>query len=206
VVQHNQTDLRGLAALSCKINELLSEPFGGAHEQRDSKKVESLDLFGLSRFLQRRGESDRAHSVCTQALAIGLPAEIRPKARRELALMAKRRGKHAQAAELWNEIVADPHDGVYACEQLAIYYERHAQDVRRATEFARLALAKLRRNRAISSRGPYADSQFARLEQKLLNRLARLGHRMKISGRSAKPLPLSCSQAESGAGRPDRLR
>src|SRR5205807_6902953 len=52
VVRHNQMDLRGLAALFGKINALISQQTGGATE------IESLDLFGLSRFLQRRGESD----------------------------------------------------------------------------------------------------------------------------------------------------
>src|SRR5437867_5296607 len=79
VVRHNQMDLRGLAALFCKINTLLSEPPGAAHE------IDSLDLFGLSRFLQRRGRDDRAHSACAKALSMGLPAEFRPKARRDLA-------------------------------------------------------------------------------------------------------------------------
>src|SRR5882724_2208180 len=134
VVRHNQMDLRGLAALFGKINALLSQ-------QADTEiEIESLDLFGLSRFFQRRGENDRAHSACAQALEIGLPAEFRPKAYRELAQMAKRRGEHARAAEIWLEIVADLHDGIEACEQLAIYYERHAKDLSRAAEFAQLAL------------------------------------------------------------------
>src|SRR5436309_1399931 len=68
VVRHNQMDLRGLAALFGKINALLSQQTDAAVE------IESLDLFGLSRFFQRRGENDRAHSACTQALEIGLPA------------------------------------------------------------------------------------------------------------------------------------
>src|SRR5258708_5985960 len=147
VVRHNQMDLRGLAALFGKINALLSEP-GAAGE------TQSLDLFGLSRFLQRRGETDRAHSACSQALEIGLPAEFRPRARRELALMAKRRGEHDRAAEIWQEIVADAHDGIYACEQLAIHFERHAKNLSCAAEFAQLGLAKLRCQRS-ASRDPY---------------------------------------------------
>src|SRR5258706_430154 len=142
VVRHNQMDLRGLAALFCKMNELLSAAPNATNE------IESLDLFGLSRFLQRRGEDDRAHSACAKALAIGLPAEIRPKARRELAMMAKRRGQHADAAAIWLEIAADPHDGVHACEQLAIYYERQARDMVKAVQFAKLAIATLGRRRA----------------------------------------------------------
>jgi len=170
VVRHNQMDLRGLAALFCKMNELLSEVPNAANE------IESLDLFGLSRFLQRRGEDDRAHSACAKALAIGLPAEIRPKARRELAMMAKRRGQHADAAAIWLEIAADPHDGVHACEQLAIYYERQARDMVKAVQFAKLAIATLGRRRA-DSRDPFLTARFARLEHKFLRQLARLEKR-----------------------------
>lgn len=167
VVRHNQMDLRGLAALFGKINEMLSESSGAVNG------VESLDLFGLSRFLQRRGEDARAHSACSQALAIGLPAEFRPKARRELAQMAKRRGEHAQAAEIFLEIVSDPHDGIHACEQLAIYYERHAKDMVKAVQFSELAIATLQRQR-VNSLDPFIAARFARLEQKFLQRLARL--------------------------------
>jgi hypothetical protein len=187
VVRHNQMDLRGLAALFCKINALLSESPESANE------IESLDLIGLSRFLQRRGDAGRAHSACAQALEIGLPAEFQPKARCELAWMAKRRGEHLRAAEIWLEVVGDPQDGIRACEQLAIHYERHAKDFTRATEFAQLALAKLRRER-ISSRDPNAAARSARLEEKFLQRLARLEKRVKADCDSAKPLLLSRSQ------------
>src|SRR6266436_2916352 len=180
VVRHNQMDLRGLAALFCKMNELLSEVPNAANE------IESLDLFGLSRFLQRRGEDDRAHSACAKALAIGLPAEIRPQARRELAMMAKRRGQHADAAAIWLEIAADPHDGVHACEQLAIYYERQARDMVKAVQFAKLAIAALGRRRA-DSRDPFLTARFARLEHKLLRRLARLEKRTPPSSPERSP-------------------
>src|SRR6266851_4139029 len=170
VVRHNQMDLRGLAALFGKINALLSETPKAANQ------IESLDLFGLSRFLQRRGEDDRAQTACAKALAIGLPADIRPKARRELAMMAKRRGEHADAAAIWLESVPDSHDGVHACEQLAIYYERQARDMAKAVQFAKLAIATLGRRRT-DSRDPFLTARFARLEHKLLRRLARLEKR-----------------------------
>jgi uncharacterized protein len=170
VVRHNQMDLRGLAALFCKINELLSDAPNARSE------IESLDLFGLSRFLQRRGEDDRAHSACAQALQNGLPAEFRPKARRELALMAKRRGEHARAAEIWLEIVSDSHDGVHACEQLAIYYERHAKNAAKARQFAKLAVATLRRQLA-GCCDPLFTTRLMRLEKKFLQRIARLEKR-----------------------------
>jgi uncharacterized protein len=192
VVRHNQMDLRGLAALFCRINTLLSETSSAA------EGVESLDLFGLSRFLQRRGEPDRAHSTCAQALEIGLPAEVRPKALQELALMAKRQGQHARAAEIWQEIAGDPQDGIRACEQLAIHFERHAKDLGRAAEFAELGLAKLRRQPG-SSRDPYLAARSTRIEQRILHRLARLRHRIKIGEGLARPLAFSRSSGESEA-------
>jgi hypothetical protein len=199
VVKHNQMDLRGLAALFGKMNEMLSESADAAND------IESLDLFGLSRFLQRRGESGRAQSACAQALAIGLPAEVRPRAQRELALMAKRRGEHARAAEIWQEMVADPQDGIQACEQLAIYFEHQAGDLTKAAEFAQLALAKLRCHYG-SARDHQAEARSARQEQKLVNRIARLRHRMEINGDTARLLPLSRPQAKSDAGGQGRLR
>src|SRR5579859_867151 len=171
IVRHNQMDLRGLAALFCKINAMLSESADILVE------CESLDLFGLSRFLQRRGDPGRAHTACAQALAIGLPADIRPKAQRELAQMAKRRGEHEQAAEIWEEMVRNSQEEIHACEQLAIYYERRVKDIRRAVEYARLGLAKLRHQRAASLRGssdPYLAARFARQEKTFNARLERL--------------------------------
>src|SRR3984893_3650012 len=176
VVRHNQMDLRGLAALFGKIDMLLAE------ENRSDQEIDSLDLFGLSRFLQRRGNSDRAHTLCAQALVLGLPAEYRPQARRELALLAKRRGDHEHAAMLWHELAAEltdnDHDGIHACEQLAIYYERRVRDFTRPAEFAQLALSKLRRLR--TSRDPYAAARSIRLEQTFLNRITRLEHRTRL--------------------------
>jgi hypothetical protein len=172
VLRHNQMDLRGLAALFCKINTLLAS----RHTDRDG--IDSLDLFGLSRFFERRGDADRAHIACAQALELGLPAEFRPRAHRELALLAKRRGDHAAAAALWLELAADPQDGVLACEQLAIHYERRAKDPARAAEFARLGLAKLQRTQT-HTRDPYAAARATRFAEKLLVRIKRLEGKLK---------------------------
>jgi uncharacterized protein YprB with RNaseH-like and TPR domain len=191
VVRHNQMDLRGLAALFGKINSVLADD--------DCHSIDSLDLFGLSKFLQRRGDADRAHSACAQALSMGLPAEFRPKARRDLALMAKRRGEHSLAAEILHEIAGDPQDGIHACEQLAIYYERHAKDLVKAAEFAQLAIAKLQRQRA-NPRDPLLTARFARLEKKLLQRVARLEKKSRPSS-SARPRgarPVAAPKASSG--------
>jgi hypothetical protein len=180
ILRHNQMDLRGLAALFIKINALL-ETDSGAHQD-----VDGLDLFGLSRFLQRRGDSRRAHSACTQALELGLPYEFDREARRDLALLAKRRGDHDDAAALWHELAGDARDGIQACEQLAIYYERRRRDLERALEFAQLGLAKIQRLRGASLER-LEGARYARVEEKFLNRVNRLRHRM---GSNRRVLPL----------------
>lgn len=186
VVKHNQMDLRGLAALFGKINSLLA-----SREALDEN--DSLDLFGLSKFLQRRGENDRARSACAKALDSGLPAEYRARATRDLATMAKRLGDKETAADLWLELVADPRDGVTACEQLAIHHERISRDFQRAFEYANLALAKVRSQSAASCD---PSSRARAIEKKLMCRLERLRHRMRKAKVTAQaPLLAHCPVA-----------
>jgi uncharacterized protein YprB with RNaseH-like and TPR domain len=191
VVEHNQMDLRGLAALFAKINSLL--------ESRENAfvKTDPLDLFGLSKFLHRKGDEEGAHSVCSYALDAGLPAEFRPQATRELALMTKRRGERDHAAALWHELVANPDEAVFACEQLAIHYERHARDFARALEFVQLGLKELQRQFG-RSRNPYTSVRQRRTEETFVCRLKRLRHRIKCA-EAVRAAPLLV-QAASAAG------
>ena len=171
VVRHNQMDLRGLAALFGKINAMLSESADLLEE------YESLDLFGLSRFLERRGDPARAQIACAQALAIGLPPDVHSRAQKELAGMAKRGGEHARAVAIWEDMVRCAHDEIHACEQLAIHYERRAKNFERARDYAKLGLSELRRQRAVCLRDahdPRSAARLAQREQHFIARLARL--------------------------------
>jgi uncharacterized protein YprB with RNaseH-like and TPR domain len=120
VFQHNQMDLRGLAALAGHILDLLGEEVGGkfhlaaaagipggnsavAVSAQDSQAP--LDLFGLSRLLDLRGESERARKTCRAAVAAGLPVEHDRVARRFLARSAKRAGDLQDAVELWESLL-----------------------------------------------------------------------------------------------------
>src|SRR5208337_715470 len=197
VVKHNQMDLRGLAALFGKINSLLESRENGFGE------TDSLDLFGLSRFLHRKGEKDLAHSACAYALDAGLPAEFRPQATRELALMAKRRGQADHAASLWHELVADPQETILACEQLAMHYERRSRDLTRAMEFAQLGLKTLRRQ-LVSFRDPYASARRKRQEQKFVCRVERLRHRIKSTDATSGAPLLAQPATSKGERHPTR--
>jgi uncharacterized protein len=193
VVKHNQMDLRGLAALFGRINSLLDAGENGYGE------TDSLDLFGLSKFLHRKGEKELAHSACSRALDAGLPTGFRLKATRDLAMMAKRRGERERAAELWLELTGDRDDGAYACEQLAMHFERHARDYARAMEFAQLGLSKIERQIG-RRRAPFAGTRALDLQKKLMCRLERLRHRIaKNQAATEAPLLASSVTAQSGS-------
>jgi uncharacterized protein len=181
VVRHNQMDLRGLAALFGKINSMLAEE---EHEETDGR-----DLFGLSRYLNRRGDAPRAAKMCSKAIETGLPTEHKQQASRELALMAKRRGDHVEAAKLWEGLLSGSQSVIEACEQLAIHYERREKNLERAMEYARIGLSKLHSG-GLQLNDLFAEAKIARQERSLLLRLARLEKRMarepqKALGRSA---------------------
>jgi hypothetical protein len=101
VFQHNQMDLRGLAALAGHVMEILAGP--QSVEAADDGQ-QSLDMYGLSRLLTQRGEHGRARKVCQAALTAGLPAEHDRAARRDLARFAKRAGDFPGAVELWESL------------------------------------------------------------------------------------------------------
>ena len=176
VARHNQMDLRGLGALFGKLNALLAE-----HTDSD-EQLPGLDLFGLSKFLHRRGDKGRAQIACAQAVDLGLPVEFHSRAQHDLALMAKRKGEHQIAADLWHEILADSGEAIHACEQLAIHYEKRVKDYERALEFAHRA-RKLLRTQA-SQVNVFARSGLARREDLSVKRIKRLEARLtKRNGR-----------------------
>jgi uncharacterized protein YprB with RNaseH-like and TPR domain len=110
VFQHNQMDLRGLAALAGRVLEILAGPHesdGGA-VSGESNKHDSLDMYGLSRLLTQRGEHGRARKVCQVALSAGLPVEHDRAARRDLARFARRAGDFPGAVELWESLLGSP--------------------------------------------------------------------------------------------------
>jgi uncharacterized protein YprB with RNaseH-like and TPR domain len=109
VFQHNQMDLRGLAALAGRIFEMIGGPQSteesSANAANGRVSDHPLDLYGLSRLLDRRGEAVLARKACSAALTAGLPMEHDRAARRDLARFAKRAGDLPGAVELWESIL-----------------------------------------------------------------------------------------------------
>jgi hypothetical protein len=166
VLNHNQMDLRGLAALSSRILSLLGDA--------ENLVQDGLELFGVSRICEKRGEQARARHLYEKSIASILPTETDRAARRSLARLAKRQGDFELACELWKDAVGNSRHGYEAYEQLAIYYERNARDPEQAREIVRQALDELRRAIQVGdiAPGPYReikatfDHRMERLERK----------------------------------------
>jgi uncharacterized protein len=166
VLNHNQMDLRGLAALSSRILSLLSDA--------ENLGQDGLELFGVSRICEKRGQDIRARTLYEKSIASFLPTETDRVARRSLARLAKRQGDFNLACELWKDALGNSRHGYEAYEQLAIYYERTARDPEQAQLIVQQALNELRRAIQIGeiAPGPYReikarfDLRMERLERK----------------------------------------
>ncbi len=163
VFRHNLLDLRGLAALAARISDLLERP--------ENCGCDAGVIYGVSRYLHRRGEELVARDGYQRALSFGLPQEAGRVARRELALLAKRHGDYARANSLWEDLLGDSSEGIRAYEQLAIYHEHLARNPHRALALVREALVRLREGHLA---GRFDLRQFRRWHDSLRHRLARL--------------------------------
>jgi uncharacterized protein YprB with RNaseH-like and TPR domain len=162
VFHHNQMDLRGLAGLSGRILSLLGE---GATSQ------DGLELYGVSRICERRGEVKRARRMYEQSIASTLPTETDRAARMALARLAKRDGDTNLARELWKSALGNSRAGYQAYEQLAIYFEHEARQPRQALVVARQALTELGR---AHQAGVIVPAAYRRTKARFEHRLARL--------------------------------
>ncbi len=187
---HNQMDLRGLAALATRVLSLLANP--------EEHGQDALELFGVSRICERRGETVRARNLYERSINCELPEEADRKARRSLALLAKRAGDFDQAQALWKTMLGDSREGLEAYEQLAISYERRARDYENAAALVREALAILRKANRLGTIEPVA---YKRQKERFTRRLARLERRRQrplLDPAGSNPRPLT-RHAVSGA-------
>jgi uncharacterized protein YprB with RNaseH-like and TPR domain len=163
VFHHNQMDLRGLAALSTRILSLLSDA--------ESEGKDGLELFGVSRICEKRGEHARARKLYQKSIASSLPAEADRVARRSLAKLAKRAGDLDLACALWKEALGNSRQGYDAYEQLAIHYEHKARDPEQARQIVQEAIDELcRANRA----GEITPGAYREIKERFDRRMVRL--------------------------------
>ena len=167
VFHHNQMDLCGLAFLAQHILRILEDP--------ENSGCGSTELFGISRLMQQRGEPEYAERIYGMAVDGGLPESAEQIAFRELAIAAKRRRDFQLSNANWEKLLGDTTEGFRAYEQLAIYYEHHANTPQRAALLSREALVKLQE---VYRAGRIQSPQYMRLYKRFRHRLARLSKKI----------------------------
>ena len=165
VLNHNQMDLRGLAALSSRILSLLADA--------ENLGQDALELFGVSRICEKRGEDTRARKLYEKSIASFLPTETDRAARRSLARLAKREGDFELACELWKNALGNSRHGYEAYEQLAMYYEHKARDPGQAQQIVREAINELRSAFQVGDITPGAYREFKAKFDRRMERLER---------------------------------
>ncbi len=163
VFQHNQMDLCGLAHLVLRIGCILENP--------ESSECGAGELFGISRMLQRRGDSASAERIYQKALEEGLPEAAEQVAQRELAFLAKRGRNFELSNALWEKLLGDSNEGLKAYEQLAIYYEHRALSPQRAAALSREAIVRLQE---AFRAGRITSHKYQQWHASLQHRLSRL--------------------------------
>ncbi len=133
VFYHNETDVLSMVALLGLIAGQLSDPLHSA--------THPLDLVAMGKMHEALGELDRAISLYRQGIDGGLPAETHHKVVKRLAAIYKRQEAWAQAVTLWEQ--AANNGQIYACIELAKYYEHREKTYAPAIHWVEQAIARV---------------------------------------------------------------
>jgi uncharacterized protein YprB with RNaseH-like and TPR domain len=156
---HNALDIVTLAALTLEMARALREDEGAI--------ASSLDLFSLSRILDRARVAERSTAACRQALSQGLPATVEAQALWQLAAQHKKRREHGEAVELWKALAQREEPlALRALEELAIHFEHRSRDAATALVFTTAALDRLRESRPPSTQLQRFNRRYERLKRK----------------------------------------
>jgi uncharacterized protein len=158
VFYHNEMDVLAMAALLNYISKMLQEPPSGPGPA-------ATDLLGMGRFYEDLGRVEDAVQAYQTCLIAGLPESLHWETVHRLSFIKKRRGDFRGAIALWEQAAGAGH--LYACVELAKYYEHRRVDYQEALRWTRHALDLLSRP---------GIPRYQRLEWKagLEQRLARL--------------------------------
>jgi uncharacterized protein YprB with RNaseH-like and TPR domain len=132
VFYHNAVDVLSMAALLQCVMCMLENP-------RESADQEPLDLLGIGRLYESLGHVDTAIELYRRALAGALPRDLASQIKERLSLIHKRRENWLAAIALWQEAAAEGE--VYACVELAKYWEHRRHDFAEAQRWTLLGFS-----------------------------------------------------------------
>jgi len=131
VFYHNSMDVVSLAALLNHTSSLLEDPFS-------QPTNEYIDLAAVGRLLEDLGHTERATELYETCLNAELPEDVYNDTLLRLSLLHKHNNNYNAAIPLWEH--ATSLRIIYAYEELAKYFEHHAQDLEMALKWTLEAL------------------------------------------------------------------
>ncbi len=161
ILEHNAHDVLSMVTLATWLARFLRDPFGesGAHH--------GAEYLALGRLYEQQGDRQAAVAAYRSALLLALPPAARDRAWKQLSSLLKREGAWTEAVEIWEALVERPGDRpLYAYVELAKYYEHRCQDLPRAEECVRRAIAE----HGACPQGENLELRLGRLQQKRTKR------------------------------------
>jgi uncharacterized protein len=134
VFYHNAMDVVSLAALLNQTSSLLEDPFS-------QPTSDYIDLAAVARLYDDLGHTERAVELYEACLKAELPEDIFNDTLFRLSLLHKHHNNYPAAIPLWEQ--AASRRRIYAYEELAKYFEHHAQDLKLALKWTLAALEDL---------------------------------------------------------------
>jgi uncharacterized protein YprB with RNaseH-like and TPR domain len=167
VFYHNAMDVVSLAALLNHTSSLLEDPFNQFID-------EYTDLAAIARLFEDLGHTEKATGLYEFCLRAALPKDIYHDTLFRLSLLHKHKSDYQAAIPLWEG--AAEQKRLYAFEELAKYYEHHAQKLDIALKWTLEAIELLE------------TPGYPRLEKsqwlpEFQHRLQRLQRKISISGK-----------------------
>jgi len=132
VFYHNEVDVVSLAALLSHLADIVSQP-------TQTPNLHSLDLVSVGKLYEHLGELEMAARIYRSALERSdLPQEVYWDTAKWLSFVFKRQGDMESAMELWEKSAGQGF--VFACEEMAKFYEHSQKDFHLATVWTEKAI------------------------------------------------------------------
>jgi tetratricopeptide (TPR) repeat protein len=165
VIYHNARDILSLAALYGHVAGMLKDPINQAAGY-------ALDLAAIARLYEGMGWIEKAARLYERSLEMGdLPEDFFFKTMERYALLHRRQGDWEKAANLWK--MAGEKGQVFACIELAKYYEHRERNYVEALQWAKKALENIEIDRYYFGSGRALEKDIERRIGRLYQRVHR---------------------------------
>ena len=160
ILRHNAQDIATLARLTYTLSSLHDNPLSAEHTQ---------DIFSLGRVCERGGQLERAR-VCYRAADSGVMSAL---CRERLADTLRREHSDAEAAAIYEKMIAARQGGAQPYIALAKLLEHRLHDVNKAANIARKGLLYLTDRPSLSPREQVQLDDLTRRCARLLQKQSR---------------------------------